>query len=513
MLVRGRRIGTLCSSLVIRVLFLLDFTDGGEVVLVEGRKRSAGEVFVSKANLPGFFGWCLFKTWQGALLFLPISPLYRILDAGWIAVISSIALLVLPYGLTMVFSDLLSSEKGMRFARFVAWFGLLAGLLVAVVAPGCAVLQAGLISAVMWGAHLTWQVYAVTLRALRLVGSRSLVAAIAFMLFAFFPAWIMNLLYWILPLTSLVLLAVHRHVDDGGEKVIFAMKSESRKHIDLFFHNSLWNAWESLLQGVGIGFLFVSGVSLFDQLAMVGVALLLVAMVLIVGTQVLLEFNRMWFLVVSLAIMIPLVTISLSMHGRVLAVIGVMLFGMGRLQQGIDMRERFKMPYLEVYLVGRNHAIEIFGVLSSVVLIHCLFGDFLLVSTRSAVLSFLLYAVVVAALIYFYAIIRNYENFVCSESTSGEQECETSEIMGVPDPPSESRWIRKVNATAARYGLSRRQADVLKYLSYGRNAASISEKLFISKSTAKSHIYAVYQKLGTHTQQELIDLVAGQEED
>jgi len=57
------------------------------------------------------------------------------------------------------------------------------------------------------------------------------------------------------------------------------------------------------------------------------------------------------------------------------------------------------------------------------------------------------------------------------------------------------------------YDLTARQLEVLQLLGRGRTAKSIQEKLVISESTAKSHIYNIYQKAGVHTQQELIDML------
>lgn len=56
-------------------------------------------------------------------------------------------------------------------------------------------------------------------------------------------------------------------------------------------------------------------------------------------------------------------------------------------------------------------------------------------------------------------------------------------------------------------GLSRRQTEVLYLLARGHNAAFIRDRLGITLSTAKSHIYRIYKKLGIHTQHELLELV------
>lgn len=44
-------------------------------------------------------------------------------------------------------------------------------------------------------------------------------------------------------------------------------------------------------------------------------------------------------------------------------------------------------------------------------------------------------------------------------------------------------------------------------LAKGRNVQFIKDKLVLSTPTVKSHVYSVYQKMGVHSHQELIDLV------
>ena len=61
--------------------------------------------------------------------------------------------------------------------------------------------------------------------------------------------------------------------------------------------------------------------------------------------------------------------------------------------------------------------------------------------------------------------------------------------------------------TGRRHGLTAREHEVLVFLARGRNATFIQKELCISFSTAKTHIYHIYQKLGVSSQQQLIDLV------
>lgn len=69
--------------------------------------------------------------------------------------------------------------------------------------------------------------------------------------------------------------------------------------------------------------------------------------------------------------------------------------------------------------------------------------------------------------------------------------------------------IRSMRCTsiAEKYGLTKRQREVFELLARGRTAPFICDKLSISESTAKTHIYNIYQKLGIHAQRDLMDLV------
>ena len=60
---------------------------------------------------------------------------------------------------------------------------------------------------------------------------------------------------------------------------------------------------------------------------------------------------------------------------------------------------------------------------------------------------------------------------------------------------------------AERGGLTERECEVLALLAHGRNARFIQESLAISYSTTKTHVSHIYQKLGVHAHQELLDLV------
>jgi DNA-binding CsgD family transcriptional regulator len=99
--------------------------------------------------------------------------------------------------------------------------------------------------------------------------------------------------------------------------------------------------------------------------------------------------------------------------------------------------------------------------------------------------------------------------FAIARRRNGEQddasERNDSEIRVSHDHPG--IWKRKCEAVADAYGLSSRQREVLFFLAKGRNAEYITQALVISLHTAKAHIYNIYQKMGVHSRQELIDII------
>ncbi len=70
-----------------------------------------------------------------------------------------------------------------------------------------------------------------------------------------------------------------------------------------------------------------------------------------------------------------------------------------------------------------------------------------------------------------------------------------------------STFEASVARVAERGHLTPREREVMDLLAHGRNIPAIAEKLCISKGTAHTHATHVYQKLGLHRQQELIELI------
>ena len=64
---------------------------------------------------------------------------------------------------------------------------------------------------------------------------------------------------------------------------------------------------------------------------------------------------------------------------------------------------------------------------------------------------------------------------------------------------------------ASAHGLSRREREVFALLARGRSRPYIRDTLVLSKNTVATHVKHIYQKLDVHSQQELLDLVQGDE--
>lgn len=63
---------------------------------------------------------------------------------------------------------------------------------------------------------------------------------------------------------------------------------------------------------------------------------------------------------------------------------------------------------------------------------------------------------------------------------------------------------QKCDEIALEHSLTLREQEVFFLLACGYNTESIAEILFISSSTVKTHAYRIYQKVGVHSQQEII---------
>lgn len=68
-------------------------------------------------------------------------------------------------------------------------------------------------------------------------------------------------------------------------------------------------------------------------------------------------------------------------------------------------------------------------------------------------------------------------------------------------------WKERCQNIAQNHKLTRQEERVFIMLARGRNYKHISDELYVSVHTVKTHVYHIYKKLDIHSQQELIDMV------
>lgn len=124
-------------------------------------------------------------------------------------------------------------------------------------------------------------------------------------------------------------------------------------------------------------------------------------------------------------------------------------------------------------------------------------GDIVL--TTVALVS--VYLLLMAALLLFKGRSKSVEAASVSAETPLTVEAETSV------PTAEAILTAQCEKLARQHHFTKREGEIFILLAQGYTMPAISEKLFVSENTIKSHVKAIYQKLDIHSRTELIDLV------
>lgn len=83
-----------------------------------------------------------------------------------------------------------------------------------------------------------------------------------------------------------------------------------------------------------------------------------------------------------------------------------------------------------------------------------------------------------------------------------------ADLGGVsPAPSAFASLDARCEQVGAEQGLTGREIEVLQMIAKGRSKSYIAETLFISENTVRSHSKHLYQKLGVHSKQEVLDLL------
>ena len=68
-------------------------------------------------------------------------------------------------------------------------------------------------------------------------------------------------------------------------------------------------------------------------------------------------------------------------------------------------------------------------------------------------------------------------------------------------------WDEAFDMLVQRYGLSDREAQIVREFAAGRSARYLAEWYMLSEHTVKTHLRRAYTKVGVHSRQELIDAI------
>lgn len=133
----------------------------------------------------------------------------------------------------------------------------------------------------------------------------------------------------------------------------------------------------------------------------------------------------------------------------------------------------------------------------------------------ASLLVFLVYMVFIALLF-----ILNRERRQAKRSEENTRSRPTEEDRILDDlPDGEEDSLEEVSSSlnkdialasevlGKRYGLTKRETEVLGYFARGRDVAFVCDELYLSRHTVKSYTKTIYAKLDVHSRQELIDAV------
>ena len=101
-----------------------------------------------------------------------------------------------------------------------------------------------------------------------------------------------------------------------------------------------------------------------------------------------------------------------------------------------------------------------------------------------------------------------------AKDKAGGSAASTARVSSTPLPAHDAherefkdRLDKQIAALQQMYRLSDRETEVVGLIVHGNTVPRVAEKLFISENTVRTHTKRIYNKLGVHKKQELIELV------
>lgn len=88
---------------------------------------------------------------------------------------------------------------------------------------------------------------------------------------------------------------------------------------------------------------------------------------------------------------------------------------------------------------------------------------------------------------------------------------EKSNAPAASSPASKGSFSQICESLGKEYGLSQREMEVFTLLAAGRSSSRIQEELHIASGTVNYHTHNIFQKVGVHSRQEILDLTENRE--
>lgn len=172
-----------------------------------------------------------------------------------------------------------------------------------------------------------------------------------------------------------------------------------------------------------------------------------------------------------------------------------------------DISFRFNIPPCRVYGFGR-------AATSGGVLLGALIGLYLNrnVALTTEILTALAFALIFAMVITYTFTLTERDVAKITRQRQRHPVQQTDE-GSAREAKRELTIDEKAELLAAEHDITGRSLEVLVLLAKGNSAARIEQELYMSKGTVNTHTRRLYQKLGVHKRQELIDMVDAVEDD
>ena len=162
------------------------------------------------------------------------------------------------------------------------------------------------------------------------------------------------------------------------------------------------------------------------------------------------------------------------------------------------------------------------GIVRGVIWLFCGIGGALGYYAAQSSLGFVVAAVIAAALVYlviggFMALANQKAVKAFEDGESANELPKSAKVdkddwrLSISEDDSLEEEARDRNAdprlteAAREFGLTARELDVLSYLVRGYTLANIASKLFLSEHTVRTHVRHIYEKMGVHSRQELLE--------